>query len=105
MAHAWSYLCFLTETFGFVLCPGGEYDRSPCGTVPGQARVLAGAGKLAPGDVWRQKSIVGSVFEASYQNAADGIVPTIRGRTHVTSRPTCVISEDDPFRFGISVVS
>ena len=91
------------DSRSFVLCPGGEYDRSPCGTgTSAKLACLAADGKLAPGNVWRQESIVGSVFEGSYQDAADGIVPTIRGRAHVTSRSTCVISEDDPFRFGIA---
>ena len=91
------------DSRSFVLCPGGEYDRSPCGTgTSAKLACLAADNKLAPGDVWRQESIVGSVFEGSYREAANGIVPTIRGRAHVTSRSTCVINEDDPFRFGIA---
>ena len=86
----------------FVLCPGGEYDRSPCGTgTSAKLACLAADGKLAPGEVWRQESIIGSVFEGSYQNVAGGIVPTIRGRAHVTAQTTCVISDDDPFCFGV----
>ncbi len=92
------------DSRSFVLCPGGEYDRSPCGTgTSAKLACLAADGKLAPGDVWRQESIVGSVFEGSYQNVSDGIVPTIRGRAHVTAQTTCVISDDDPFRFGVRV--
>ena len=90
------------DSRSFVLCPGGEYDRSPCGTgTSAKLACLAADGKLAPGEVWRQESIIGSVFEGSYQNVADGIVPTIRGRAHVTAQTTCVISDDDPFRFGV----
>ena len=51
----------------FVLCPGAEYDRSPCGTgTSAKLACLAADGKLAPGEIWRQESIIGSVFEASY---------------------------------------
>ena len=90
------------DSRSFVLCPGGEYDRSPCGTgTSAKLACLAADGKLAPGEVWRQESIIGSVFEGSYQNVTDGIVPTIRGRAHVTAQTTCVISDDDPFRFGV----
>jgi proline racemase len=91
------------DSRSFVLCPGGEYDRSPCGTgTSAKLACLAADGKLAPGDVWRQESIVGSVFEGTYQDAPNGIAPTICGQAHVTARTTCVISEDDPFRFGIA---
>ncbi|MFT4555158.1 MAG: 4-hydroxyproline epimerase [Planctomycetaceae bacterium] len=90
------------DSRSFVLCPGGEYDRSPCGTgTSAKLACLAADGKLAPGDVWRQESIVGSVFEGCYQNAANGIVPTIRGCAYVTARTSCVIVDDDPFRFGL----
>ncbi|MGZ0169350.1 MAG: proline racemase family protein [Planctomycetales bacterium] len=93
------------DSRSFVLCPGGEYDRSPCGTgTSAKLACLAADGRLSPGDIWRQESIVGSVFEGSYREAADGIVPTIRGRAYVTAETKCVISEDDPFRFGVSMV-
>ncbi|MFT5092822.1 MAG: 4-hydroxyproline epimerase, partial [Porticoccaceae bacterium] len=73
-----------------------------CGTgTSAKLACLAADGKLAPGDVWRQESIVGSVFEGCYQNAANGIVPTIRGCAYVTARTSCVIVDDDPFRFGL----
>jgi len=90
------------DSRSFVLCPGGEYDRSPCGTgTSAKLSCLAADGKLAPGDVWRQESIVGSVFEGSYQKVTDGIAPTIRGRAYVTAETSCVISDGDPFGFGV----
>jgi 4-hydroxyproline epimerase len=62
----------------FVLCPGGEYDRSPCGTgTSAKLACLAADGKLAPGEVWRQESILGSVFEGTYDAGERGIIPTI----------------------------
>ena len=50
----------------FVLCPGKAYDRSPCGTgTSAKLACLYADGKLKPGQVWRQESIVGSIFEGT----------------------------------------
>ena len=47
----------------FVLCPGGAYDRSPCGTgTSAKLACLAADGLLAPGEIWRQEGILGTVF-------------------------------------------
>jgi 4-hydroxyproline epimerase len=86
----------------FVLCPGGEYDRSPCGTgTSAKLACLAADGKLAPGEVWRQESIIGTVFEGSYRIGEDGIIPTITGRAHVVAETVLLFGEDDPFRRGM----
>lgn len=87
----------------FVLCPGGEYDRSPCGTgTSAKLACLAADGKLAPGEVWRQESILGSVFEGSYQNGQGGIIPTITGEAFITAESTLLLDPADPFQFGIA---
>lgn len=87
----------------FVLCPGLAYDRSPCGTgTSAKLACLAADGKLGPGNVWRQQSIIGSVFEASYQPAAAGrIRPRITGTAHITSEATLLLDDADPFVWGI----
>jgi 4-hydroxyproline epimerase len=87
----------------FVLCPGKAYDRSPCGTgTSAKLACLAADGKLAPGDVWRQESVIGSVFEASYQAGDEGqILPTIRGRAFVNLDATLVFQPEDPFAWGL----
>jgi proline racemase len=86
----------------FVLCPGGEYDRSPCGTgTSAKLACLAADGKLAPGEVWRQESILGSMFEGSYQNGESGIIPTITGQAFITAETTLIFDPTDPFRMGI----
>ncbi|MGV3662161.1 MAG: proline racemase family protein [Prosthecobacter sp.] len=91
-----------SDSRNFVLCPGGEYDRSPCGTgTSAKLACLAADGKLAPGEVWRQESIIGSVFEGSYESVDGGIVPTITGRAFVTAEATLILDEADPFRMGI----
>jgi len=87
----------------FVLCPGGEYDRSPCGTgTSAKLACLAADGKLAPDEVWRQESIIGSVFEGSYTPTENGIIPTITGTAFITAESTLILDPGDPFQFGIS---
>lgn len=86
----------------FVLCPGGAYDRSPCGTgTSAKLACLFTDGKLKEGEVWRQESIVGSVFEGSVRRAGDDIIPTIRGSAYVTGDATLLVDPRDPFRDGI----
>lgn len=87
----------------FVMCPGGEYDRSPCGTgTSAKLACLAADGKLAPDEVWRQESILGSVFEGRYEPADSGIIPTITGQAFITAETTLILDPADPFQFGIA---
>ncbi len=86
----------------FVLCPGKAYDRSPCGTgTSAKIACLAADGKLAEGAVWRQESIIGSVFEASYRRQGEQILPIIRGRAHVNAESSFIFNQNDPFAWGI----
>ncbi len=88
----------------FVLCPGSSYDRSPCGTgTSAKLACLAADGKLAPGEIWRQESIIGSVFECSYQPVSngEGIVPSIGGSAHVCAESTLLLDPMDPLCMGI----
>ena len=60
------------------------------------------AARLAPGAVWRQESVTGSVFEGSYEPDADGrIRPRITGRAHVTAEATLLLDDDDPLCWGL----
>jgi 4-hydroxyproline epimerase len=87
----------------FVLCPGGAYDRSPCGTgTSAKLACLAADGKLQPGELWRQESIVGSVFTGSYRRDGEHLIPTIRGEAFVTAEATLLIDERDPFAWGLA---
>jgi 4-hydroxyproline epimerase len=81
----------------FVLCPGGAYDRSPCGTgTSAKLACLAAEGKLKPGDVWRQESVLGTVFEGRYDPAPDGkIIPRITGSAYLTAEATLLIEDGD----------
>src|SRR4051812_23586830 len=86
----------------FVLCPGGAYDRSPCGTgTSAKLACLYAGGKLRPGDVWRQESIVGSVFEGSMRVRDGKVIPRITGSAFVTAEATLVLDPADPFRHGL----
>ena len=93
------------DSQNFVLCPGKAYDRSPCGTgTSAKLACLAADGKLQAGEVWRQESIIGSVFEASFQIASDAgkILPSLRGTAFVNAEATLLLDERDPFIYGIT---
>lgn len=86
----------------FVLCPGGAYDRSPCGTgTSAKLACLAADGKLAEGAEWVQESIVGSVFRGRYRRDGDTILPTITGTAYVSGEGVLWLDPRDPFRWGI----
>jgi proline racemase len=86
----------------FVLCSGGEYDRSPCGT--GTCAVMAARharGQLAIGQHWHQESVTGSLFTGWLTQRADGaVVPHIQGAAFITAEGTLRMDPADPFRFG-----
>jgi len=90
------------DSQSFVLCPGKAYDRSPCGTgTSAKLACLAADGKLAEGALWRQESVIGSVFEASYRRHDGQLIPSIRGQAWVTSQAQLVLDPGDPFVSGI----
>ncbi|HEX7737487.1 MAG TPA: proline racemase family protein [Ktedonobacteraceae bacterium] len=86
----------------FVLCPGKAYDRSPCGTgTSAKVACLAADGKLQPGEIWIQESIIGSRFSATYSWEGDRVRPTITGQAFVTLEGKLILDERDPFIWGI----
>jgi 4-hydroxyproline epimerase len=87
----------------FVMCPGGAYDRSPCGTgTSAKLACLAADAKLAPGETWVQESIVGSRFIAQYRHGSQGrVIPRIRGRAFVVAQATLLRDLMDPFADGM----
>ncbi len=94
------------DSRNFVLCPGNAYDRSPCGTgTSAKLACLAADGKLPVGAIWKQESIVGSVFECSYRpdEGADlqAIIPTINGTAFVSAEAELILNPNDPFCMGI----
>ena len=90
------------DSRNFVLCPGKAYDRSPCGTgTSAKLACLFADGKLKEGEVWRQESIVGSIFEASVKTRGDEIIPSISGSGYIIAESTLLLDPTDPFCAGI----
>lgn len=97
----------------FVLCPGGAFDRSPCGTgTSAKLACLAADEKLSPGETWRQESIVGSAFEGSYildnsgrlsDNEGVTVIPTITGSAWITAESELLLDPSDPFKAGFEL--
>jgi proline racemase len=87
----------------YVLCSGGDYDRSPCGT--GTSATMAARharGQLAIGERWRQESISGSLFTGWLTRGDAGeLVPHVRGTAFVTGETTLHFDPRDPFRCGL----
>jgi 4-hydroxyproline epimerase len=107
------------QSRNFVLCPGKAYDRSPCGTgTSAKLACLYADGKLREGQLWRQESILGSIFEGRVrvvpgplcvaqgkgrEHAEEGgqIIPSITGSAWVTAEATLLLDSGDPFQMGI----
>ncbi|MBM9485576.1 4-hydroxyproline epimerase [Pseudomonas sp. R11F] len=90
------------DSRNFVMCPGGAYDRSPCGTgTSAKLACLAADGKLAEGETWVQASITGSQFEGRYERDGEHVRPFITGRAYMTADSTLLIDAQDPFAWGI----
>lgn len=91
------------DSRNFVLCPGKAYDRSPCGTgTSAKLACLAADGRLKSGEIWRQKSVIGSEFQASYSLVGGEIMPVIRGHAYVCGDTRLLIDGQDPFAWGIT---
>jgi 4-hydroxyproline epimerase len=94
-----------SDSRNFVLCPGGQYDRSPCGTgTSAKLACLAADGKLRPGQPWIQEGILGTSFVAHYRwsdESKQRIRPVIKGRAFVTAESRLRLSREDPFCWGI----
>ena len=89
-----------------MLCPGRAYDRSPCGTgTSAKIACLFSDGKLAEGAVWRQESIIGSVFEAWAVKSERGVRPQIRGSAYVNAESTLDRRSRRPLRAGYPAMS
>ena len=91
-----------SDSKNFVLCPGRAYDRSPCGTgTSAKLACLYADGKLREGQLWRQESIVGSIFEGSVAVEDGNIYPRITGRAYINAEADLILDERDPFCYGI----
>ncbi len=89
------------DSRNFVLCPGGMYDRSPCGTgTSAKLACLRADGRLGEGEVWRQESITGTTFDAWYVARGERIEPHLRGRAYVTAELDFLLDDSDPYGRG-----
>ena len=92
----------MADSRNFVLCPGKSYDRSPCGTgTSAKLACLYADGKLKEGEVWRQESIVGSIFEGTISIVDGKLYPRIKGSAYVNAEAMLILDERDPFCWGI----
>lgn len=90
------------DSKNFVLCPGNAYDRSPCGTgMSAKMVALHAKGKLEMGQIWKQESITGSVFEGWLTLEKGKIIPHIKARAYVVSQASLMLDQDDPICWGI----
>ncbi len=93
------------DSRNFVLCPGGEYDRSPCGTgTSAKLACLAADGALEEGALWRQEGILGTSFHARYEwvdRERGTIRPRIAGRAYIVAESRLLQEADDPFAWGL----
>ncbi len=89
----------------YVMCPGEEYDRSPCGTgTSAKMACLYQDGNLQSGEVWKQESVIGSVFEGWIEiDDNNHIVPFIKGKAYVNAESKIIINREDPYGMGIQV--
>lgn len=89
------------DSRNFVLCPSGEFDRSPCGTgTSAKMASLHARGELGIGAAWRQESITGGLFVGRLESREGELIPSIEGRAFVTGEAKLRFAAGDPFRAG-----
>jgi len=92
------------DSRNFVLCPGKAYDRSPCGTgTSAKLACLYADGKITEGQIWKQESIVGSIFEGSVRVEGGKVYPSITGSAFVNAEAELILNPSDPLCMGIRV--
>lgn len=86
----------------FVLCPGGAYDRSPCGTgCSAKLACLLETGEIEEGQPVEFRSVTGGRFTGSIASTPSGLMPTITGRAFITAKTTLILDDHDPYRWGL----
>ncbi len=87
----------------FVMCPGGAYDRSPCGTgTSAKLAAMYARGDLAVGEQFVQQSVTGGTFTAWLSQDGNDLIPHIRGRAFITGDSTLLFDAADPFVGGFT---
>jgi len=89
-----------------VIVSPGRVDRSPCGTgTSARLAVLHARGDIEPGQLFRHESLIGSTFDARVEETTTigdypAIVPSVSGRSWITSFNQLVLDPADPFPHG-----
>lgn len=84
-------------------------DRSPGGTgTSARMAQLSGKGRLIVGERFRNKSLIGTVFEGRVEQAVDigpyaGIMPSIAGWARIIGHNTLLVDDDDPLCHGFQL--
>ena len=87
----------------------GEVDRSPCGSgTSARIALLAEEGRLAPGQVLRHDSVVGTTFlagitEETTVHGHTAYVTEITGSAYVTGRHEFILDPADPIGTGFQL--
>jgi proline racemase len=90
-----------------VICPPTVIDRSPCGTgTAARMAMLAGLGRMGPGDTLRHEGILDTVFQGEILERIDvggfqGIRCTVTGSAWLTGTFNFFLDPDDPFPSGL----
>jgi proline racemase len=91
------------DSVNFVLCPGGAWDRSPCGTgTSAKLAVMHARGQIEAGQRWRQRSITGGTFTAWIEERDGALHPNISGRAWITGESELLFDPGDPLRCGFT---
>ena len=56
---------------------------------------------IEEGQIWKQESVLGGVYEASIRRARETLIPTVRGHAWLTSESLLHFAADDPYRTGL----
>ena len=87
----------------------GQVDRSPCGTgTCAKMAVLHAKNKLAVGQTYRYRSILGTEFQGRIVEETrvgdyKAIVPEVTGRAYIIGIQQFVVEEEDPFKYGFQL--
>jgi len=98
------------ESHNAVVISPGRIDRSPCGTgTSARLAVLHAKGLVSEGEVFRHRSIIGTLFEGTIErtvtvgDGVQGVVPRIAGQAWITGTRQVGAHPTDPFADGHTV--
>jgi proline racemase len=83
-------------------------DRSPGGTgTSARMAQLFGKGQLSVGAVYRNESLIGTIFEGKVEAAVgvgefEGILPSVGGWAEIIGHNTIFVDDEDPLAHGFS---